>query len=178
MKKKFVRNKKTIVIRTATEKDAEVLLSWWNDGEIMAHAGFPLGLNTTIDKIKENIKKNCDTRELMLIEVDGLPVGELNYKIKDNIADFGIKICNKTFQNVGLGPIILNKLFKYLFEEKNVDKITCNTNLNNIRSQLVYEKKMQMKRTQTLYNSWINQIGERCSVTFFEITKKDFNSIN
>ena len=32
-----------LIIRNATEKDAEQLALWWNDGKIMAHAGFPNG---------------------------------------------------------------------------------------------------------------------------------------
>lgn len=32
---------KEITIRTAVEHDAYTLLKWWNDGNVMAHAGFP-----------------------------------------------------------------------------------------------------------------------------------------
>ncbi len=36
-----------ISIRNAETKDCEQLAKWWNDGNVMAHAGFPLGLGTT-----------------------------------------------------------------------------------------------------------------------------------
>ena len=58
--------------------------------------------------------------------------------------------------------------------KKNAEKITCDTNLKNIRAQLVYEDKLKMKRVKTLYNNWTNQIGELCSTTFFEITKDEY----
>lgn len=171
---KFRINKKTFEIKSAEESDAKTLRKWWNDGKIMEHAGFPLGLGITLDKIKEIIAKNSDTRQLLMIFCEQKPIGEMNYKITDNIASFGIKICNEKFQNGGYGPKILNHLFNFLFTKKNVDKIKCDTNLNNIRAQLVYEKKMNMTRVKTEYNNYINQIGEKRSTTYFEITKQDF----
>jgi hypothetical protein len=33
-----------IVIRSATVADAKQLNSWWNDGRVMEHTGFPNGL--------------------------------------------------------------------------------------------------------------------------------------
>ena len=35
--------KDEIVIRTAERSDASQLAVWWNDGAVMAHAGFPYG---------------------------------------------------------------------------------------------------------------------------------------
>lgn len=174
MNKSFTFNKKKIKIRPANEMDADCLLSWWNDGNIMAHAGFPNGVNTTMEKVLQNISKNSDTRELLMIEVDGVSIGELNYKIDGKVADIGIKICDNQFQNGGYGTAILKQFYKTLFEQKNINKITCDTNLKNIRAQLVYESKLKMKRVKTLYNCFENQVGEKCSVSFFEISKKDF----
>ena len=36
-----------LLIRYATKNDAAILCKWWNDGKIMAHAGFPNGINTS-----------------------------------------------------------------------------------------------------------------------------------
>ena len=30
-----------LTLRSATIADAEILTEWWNDGGVMAHAGFP-----------------------------------------------------------------------------------------------------------------------------------------
>jgi len=43
--------KDKLTIRNATAADAEQLCKWWNDGNVMAHAGFPNGLNTTVEEI-------------------------------------------------------------------------------------------------------------------------------
>ena len=40
----------TLLIRDAVTADAQQLTAWWNDGAVMAHAGFPLGLGTTVEK--------------------------------------------------------------------------------------------------------------------------------
>ena len=39
-----------LTIRSALPSDAPQLVCWWNDGAVMAHAGFPLGLGTTVEK--------------------------------------------------------------------------------------------------------------------------------
>lgn len=174
MELNFNHRDKTINIKSATENDAPLLLSWWNNGEIMAHAGFPLGLNIDLNKIKENIAKNNDNRQLLIIRCNNIAIGEMNFEIKNKIASFGIKICNKSFQNGGYGTVILKELFKFLFENKKVNKIVCDTNLNNTRAQFVYEKKLNMKKVKTEYNCFTNQIGEKCSAVFFEVTKQNF----
>lgn len=174
MQLQFTINDKSFTLRSAVESDDSLLLYWWNDGEIMAHAGFPLGLKTTIEKVKENIAKNNENYQLLIIICDDIPIGEINFRAEDKIFEFGIKICNKTYQNNGYGTEILKHLFHYLFTERNAEKIKCDTNLKNIRSQMVYEKKLKMKRVETLYNCWTNQIGELCSATVFEISKDDY----
>ncbi len=167
-------NDKTLTIKQAQEADAPLLLYWWNDGEIMAHAGFPLGLKIDLEKVIHSITRKDKKGVLFIIYCADTPIGEMSYKVEGNEYDFGIKICNKAFQSGGYGTAILKRFFEYLFNVKNAEKITCNTNLKNIRAQLVYEDKLKMKRVKTLYNNWTNQIGELCSTTFFEITKDEY----
>ena len=42
-----------LCIRNAEKKDCEQLAKWWNDGKVMAHAGFPNGLGTTATEIEK-----------------------------------------------------------------------------------------------------------------------------
>lgn len=37
-----------LCIRNAENKDCEQLAKWWNDGKVMAHAGFPKGLGKSV----------------------------------------------------------------------------------------------------------------------------------
>lgn len=73
-----------LTIRDATSDDAVQLAEWWNDGEVMAHAGFPLGLGTTAEKVAESLKLDRDdTRRRLIIEVDSVRVGEMSYRRVD-----------------------------------------------------------------------------------------------
>ena len=40
-----------LTIRQAEVADAKQLAAWWNDGAVMAHAGFPNGLGTTEEEV-------------------------------------------------------------------------------------------------------------------------------
>ena len=74
-------------IRNATAEDAELLCQWWNDGRVMAHAGFPNGLNTTPLEIAKALSADSDdTCRRLIIEVDGSPVGEISYRNKGDHA--------------------------------------------------------------------------------------------
>ena len=42
-----------LTIRQADVADAKQLTAWWNDGEVMAHAGFPYGLGTKKKLLKD-----------------------------------------------------------------------------------------------------------------------------
>ncbi len=53
---------KDILIRRATQHDATLLTTWWNDGKVMAHAGFPHGIHTSVEDVIQQLitdnKKN------------------------------------------------------------------------------------------------------------------------
>jgi RimJ/RimL family protein N-acetyltransferase len=134
--------KENLLIRYATKKDAEVLLNWWNNGKIMAHAGFPNGINTTVEKIEEQISEETDeTTRRFIIEIDNKPSGEMNYRNKgDSIAEIGIKICIFENQEKGYGTKLIKMFIKYLFEQLKYRKIILDTKLKNKRAQHVYEK--------------------------------------
>lgn len=51
---------KNLTIRQADVADAKQLTAWWNDGTVMAHAGFPYGLGTSEEDIAEIGIKICE----------------------------------------------------------------------------------------------------------------------
>lgn len=168
-----------LVIRTATKEDATILASWWNNGEIMEHAGFPLGLGVDEEKVKTNtLSKISNTFQLFIIECNDYKIGEMNYKLDGDVANFGVKICETNYQEKGIGKVLLDMLFEHLFIERNCTKICCDTNLNNKRAQYVYEKKMKMTKTKIIYDSFKNQLGELQSAVFYELDKKNYKKIH
>jgi len=165
-----------IIIRNATQNDVEALYSWWNDGRIMAHAGYPLGLKITKDQIINQLKMESDINGIrLIIEQNKQSIGEMVYRTKvDNIAEIGIKICDISKQNKGLGSIILNKYINCLFNEYNYQKIILSTDKKNNRAQYVYEK-LGFEIISIEEDAWINQIGEKVSVVNYEILKSKYN---
>lgn len=47
---------KNLTIRQAEVTDAKQLAAWWNDGAVMAHAGFPNGLGTTEEEVVKGLR--------------------------------------------------------------------------------------------------------------------------
>ena len=163
-----------IIIRNAEEGDCTQLAAWWNDGNVMAHAGFPLGLNTTAEEIKKQIAKDTDeTKRRLIIEYQGQSIGEMSYyNVGNHVAEIGIKICESSFQEKGLGRIALSMLICELFNRGYV-KIILDTNKKNTRAQHVYEK-LGFHSVRIREDSWKNQLGELQSAIDYELTPDDF----
>lgn len=165
-----------IAIRNANPSDAELLAAWWNDGNIMAHAGFPLGLGTNSQKIAKELEEDSDTtrRRLILLFRD-VPIGEMCYKnIGNATADIGIKICRTEFQEKGIGRMALSMLISYLFSF-GYRKVVLDTNLNNRRAQHVYEM-LGFRKVRINIDSWYNQLGKPESSVDYELTIDQFHN--
>ncbi len=164
-----------LTIRNATNEDATILAQWWNDGKVMAHAGFPNGLNTTPETIIQQIATDSDeTRRRLIIEYMNRPIGEMSYRnIGNNEVEIGIKICDFNQQNKGLGKIILSMLISELF--KSYDKIILDTNLKNERAQHVYEQ-LGFTKLRINKNAWKDQLGVSQTSIDYELVQKDFNN--
>lgn len=162
-----------LVIRHATVDDVQILCHWWSDGKIMAHAGFPNGINTDANELKEKLKNETDASRRLIIEIDSNRVGEMSYRIQGDAAEIGIKICNFSYQEKGYGTRILKMLIKYLFDEMKVKKVILDTNLSNTRAQHVYEK-IGFKKVAVRINSWTDQLGVLQSAVDYELRREDF----
>ena len=73
----FIQNGE-LVIRNATVCDAQILCNWWNDGKVMAHAGYPNGIGTTEQDILDKLQTDTDRNRRLILEINGFPVGEMN----------------------------------------------------------------------------------------------------
>lgn len=169
----FIKND-NLLIRAATIYDAEILCRWWNNGKIMEHAGYPNGLNTTVEKISNDLLNDNDKHRRLIIELDNSPIGEMSYRTpSDGVAEIGIKICDFTKQENGLGTKYLKMLMSYLFMEIGYNKIILDTNLNNKRAQHVYEK-IGFRKVRENIDAFKNQLGELQSSVDYEMTKSEF----
>ena len=155
-------------IRTAVVTDAQQLTAWWNDGAVMAHAGFPKGLGTTVEKVIAGLREGR-----LVLEENGRLIGEACYrKVGEGIAEIGIKICETDCQNRGLGRVILSMLISWLFSQ-GFEKIVLDTNLTNKRAQHVYES-LGFKKLRVNIDSWTDQLGNKQSAVDYELTEDNF----
>lgn len=170
-------HKNNLIIRNATQEDVSTLCKWWNDGRIMAHAGFPNGLNTTEEAIANSLLKDSDeTLRRLILEIDGEPVGEMNYRNKgDQTAEIGIKICDFSKHNQGYGKMFLSLLIKSLFEDLGYSKIILDTNIKNKVAQNVYDK-LGFKKVDVRENSWADQEGVLQTSIDYELHVHDFDN--
>lgn len=166
-----------LVIRNATAYDAQLLCNWWNNGKIMAHAGYPNGLGITEQEILKKLETDNDFNRRLILEISSIPVGEMNYRtVENNVAEIGIKICELSQQEKGYGTTFLMMLINALFNEMGYYKIILDTNSNNTRAQHVYEK-IGFRKIAFRHNSWRNQFGELQSSIDYELTRSQFNNV-
>ena len=161
---------KNFSIRNAEEKDIKQLVAWWNNGQVMEHAGFPYGLNTTEEKVTEQLQNH----NRLIIEVDEIPIGEMCYTITDLCADIGIKICEISNQNKGYGRIFLSMLIERLFQ-KGCTKIVLDTMIENKRAQHVYES-LGFHKMGIKVDCWKDQVGNMRTAVDYELVPSEFNS--
>ena len=165
---------RNLTIRNATVEDADLLSSWWNDGNIMAHAGFPNGTGETANEIAEKIKEDTDENRRLIIELDKRPIGEMSYgRVGEDTVGIGIKICDFSEHDKGYGKILLSMLIFSLFKDMGYKRIILDTNVNNKRAQHVYEE-LGFKKVRVRENSWRDQLGELQSVVDYEMYPEDF----
>ena len=107
----------------------------------MEHAGFPQGLGTSVEKITQKLLEPDNRTHLLIIESEGLPIGEMNWRREESDhAEIGIKICESDRQKKGFGSRLIAMLCRDLFANRGIARITLNTMLENQRAQHVYEK--------------------------------------
>ena len=158
----------TVLLRDATKADAKQLVHWWNDGAVMAHAGFPNGLGTTEEKVIAGLGEGR-----LVIEEAGRLIGECSYRhAGENTAEIGIKICETDCQNRGVGRVVLSMLIRWLFDNGNA-KIVLDTNLTNKRAQHVYES-LGFRKLRINYDSWTDQLGNKQSAVDYELVEANF----
>ena len=176
---------RNLVIRSAEIKDAVQLNNWWNDGAVMAHAGFPNGLGETLEETIVGIKENEEyLDQRCVIEINGVLAGEMNFNLLEgNTAEIGIKICETAYQNQGYGSKLIWMLITYLFEDETLNskfpvyRIILDTNLKNERAQHVYEK-LGFAKVRVNYGAWEDQLGVMQDSVDYEMTREQFGILN
>lgn len=166
---------KDLNIRPVNLDDAELLLSWYNDGNIMAFDGYPHGKRTKEVIIKHYI--NHDTKYYRhLIFLKDKAIGELNYRdTNDGACTIYINIADKNFQDIGLGKLTLSLFIDVLFNDYGFKKIKAETYKSNPRSYHVFEN-LGFKKTAEYENNRSDTDGNPMSTLDYELVPENFVS--
>lgn len=172
-----------LAIRPARLEDAPQLNAWWNDGAVMAHAGFPRGLGQSLPETEAHIRRMLDApnRGLWMLLCGGKTIGESSYRVlSGNAVECGWKICDTSYQNRGIGTAAILLTLQHYFTDPGfralhpVTATVWDTNLNNLRAQKVYEQKIGAKRLGVRENSWKDQLGTWQSAVDYRLEREDF----
>ena len=163
-----------LIIRNAEAGDAAQLTAWWNDGAVMAHAGWPNGLGTTEDKVTAELMTHSDdTKRRLMLEISNQAVGEMSYRnLNNGSVEIGIKICDSSKQEKGHGRKLLSMLISELFS-MGYDKVVLDTNLNNKRAQHVYES-LGFEKVKVHEQAWKDQLGQWQGSVDYELEPQNF----
>lgn len=157
-----------IIIKPITDDDLPMLMTWWNDGRVMVHVGYPQGLGLTINDMKTYMKKwrNDQTSIRMIICLkDATPIGETafhNYRPELKETEIGIKICRPELWGQGLGTEALQAMTNYAFLHLGVKRVLLNPSKTNIRIIHVNQK------------CGYRTIGEKDGGLLMELKKSDW----
>lgn len=164
-----------LTIRPCRAQDARQLCLWWNDGAVMSHAGFPNGIGAVPEiEARRNDEQNPAVSLRHMIEYDNRPIGEMNYRfVQPDVCEIGIKICESSMQDRGLGKIALSMFIDGLFSQLHCKKVILDTNLKNERAQHVYER-LGFAKLRVNIDSWTDQLGVPQSSVDYELTPERF----
>lgn len=168
-----------LVLAPAKLEDASRFYDWWNNGRVMAHAGFPKGLGLSMREVEEALLRfeRNPGQQLYSIVYQSVPIGECHYRdLEPGSAEIGLKICQERYQNRGLGRQVLSLLIGYLFERGTV-KILVDTNQTNASARHLYGL-LGFRQVGISENAWIDQVGQWQSTVHYELTKTDFQDLS
>lgn len=179
---------RSIIIRQLETGDEEFLYKWWNDGEMMGHAGFPFGTMQSKEAIKKNIQEEIenyntfpDKKRFIICKKDTMkPIGEINYCSWDKRSqkcEFGIKICEIEEQGKGYGKDALYNFIDFLFRNLNLNKIELTSMIDNKRAHSLY-KKLGFKEIGIIRDGYFDsRSGLFSNVMYMDLLKSEWLEI-
>lgn len=179
---------KKVCIRQIEIEDIEIFCEWWNNGELMEHAGFPHGLLTSREAIKQNLMRTIENsdvypegRRFIICRLDDMkPIGEMNYlgwDRRNRSAEFGIKICEMDEQGKGYGEDALMHFIDYMFRHLNLNRIHLSTMPDNQRAHSLYKKigfKFIGAERQAYFDS---RTGKYTDVFLFDMLREEWKGM-
>lgn len=148
----IIENDKIIVrFVNINSKDLDTIFNLWTNPKVMNHVGFPNGIPTTKEKIKNQLisEKNSIFDAILMIDLKetGETIGHcfIDSPDKNSVSELDLKLLPEHWGK-GFGTITLNILISYIFNNSNALFIQGTPNKNNLRS-IKMQEKCNMKKT-------------------------------
>lgn len=129
-----------IVLRAATENDMQMLFLWTNDPEVRNNSFCtdPIPLSTHQNWFQK--KLSSPDVAFYIMELDGVPVGQVRYELEDAIAITNYSIA-KEYRGRGIGTKMIAAAEKKLLQEQPyVSEVHASVKKDNRASAAIFEK--------------------------------------
>jgi len=134
-----------ITLRAIKREDLDRYVDWFNNSEVLHHLGLSLPINSD-DEVEwyETQRKDASTQNLAIVlnqedrHIGSIGLMGINHR--EQSAELGIIIGDKTQWGQGYGQEAIKLLLKFSFEEMNLHRIFLRVNVTNIRGIRCYEK--------------------------------------
>lgn len=128
-------------IRSALITDLIIYFKWVNE-EVVRKNSFNSKKITLNDHEKWYLNKlKSKKSHLLIFEKDSIPIGQIRFDIKDNIAHIDYSI-EKKYRGKGLGGILLKMGIKHIINDlktKNIISFKAEVKTSNISSKKIFE---------------------------------------
>lgn len=127
------------MIRKVCGKDFDVLYSWINDEEVIKNSRYQKRKTINKFKIWMNEMINDNDSYMFILEVDNIPMGQINFAIEDDEAVLTYSI-DKNYRGKGYGKQLVSYVEEFIAKEQlECNKISAYINSGNIASIKVFE---------------------------------------
>jgi [ribosomal protein S5]-alanine N-acetyltransferase len=133
-----------LVVRTATQEDADLFFALWTNPQVMQNVGFPHGLRLTRHELEERLSKQgkSEFEHLLVVELKstGQAIGEcwLSHPNEEGIAEPDVKLLPE-FWGHKYGVEVWCELVSYQFTHTACDAVHATPNVDNIASVKMQE---------------------------------------
>ncbi len=175
----------TIVIPENNKTEIEFLFNLWTNPEIMTFVGFPDGLKTDYETIKQQLSQNYSSEfdRVLLIKLSDSNqiIGEckLGFPDQNDIAHTDIKL-SPEFWGQKYGVEIKEALLDYLFKHTKCDSVTATPNKLNKASIRMQKSVGGIKIKEELFKFPEHMKSFTVDVPYFEyiVTRENWEKQN
>jgi UDP-2,4-diacetamido-2,4,6-trideoxy-beta-L-altropyranose hydrolase len=128
-----------LFLRPAAETDMELFLTWANDPTVRVNCYNPDPIALDNHKKWFSAKLASEDTLMLVLEVCGMPAGQIRYDRTGDVADIGFSI-DRRFRGLGLGQRIIEASITRAFEKLNVSMLRAEVFQSNSASQSAFVK--------------------------------------